>query len=86
MQYSHWREPTFVFVKQIPEYDTEIEKIWNEVVSEDLSYAIECANTTGWYVKDDYERWKSVELLKESTLKITRTVEKIYEEELNDEN
>ena len=78
--YSPFREPSFVYVKQIPDEDNPVKEIWDEVISDDLNYAIECANKTGWYIHDDYERWQSVEKKKENLEKIVMRLEKVYEE------
>lgn len=82
MIYSPWREPTFVYVKKIPEYETEARAVWDEVLNEELNGTIESYERLGWYVQDEYERWQSVEKMQEDMNKTLVAVQEIFEKDL----
>ena len=71
-----------VYVKQIPESDSEISQVWREVVPDDLYYTIEYRNKTGWYVQNENETWLNVEDMKKSVDEIIDTCQALYEQDI----
>ena len=78
MPYSPFRQPTYVFVKKLPDTE-EIQEIWNDVVPDVLSAEIESLEELGWYYENEYERWKSLNYVKKNILHIEKRLNNLLE-------
>lgn len=77
MSYSPYHDPTYVYVKLIPEDNNTIRPIWDEVLSEALSSAIQHQCIRGWYIKDENGKWHSLRDLQMELKKTETTIQKI---------
>jgi hypothetical protein len=77
MEYSPYREPTYAFVKLIPEADNPVYRLWAETLQEGLADAIEAYCIRGWYVKNDEDKWIPLKILQSSLQKQERAIQRI---------
>ena len=77
MPYSPYHEPTYVYVKLIPEENSSIRHIWEGVLSESLSDAILGQCMRGWYIRDEDDQWHSLKNLQTKLQKRETIIQQI---------